>query len=325
MLYRGKVSTQKLALTFILRLKQRLVRLLLESPLRTRSHNCHGYDRLLRRRRQKALLSRRNKMPGPVCRTGLHQRHQRRERSHDPGHSGCHDIGAADGPGEEDEAGRCFRGGVAVSIAITYCSNSPSRLADHDRECRILMLREKFFSNVIQTFQRRPIQRCPSRPRGHPSRGSESTHAARYLIFEVSNSSLLYFLTIRAFITPTLTKPNLDSLAEHTIGLIVSSMPSVPAFIKHLRGGAPSASVPFEALSQRDKKKPDRRPGRAHMGLHDRSLLYSANSGHWDARSEAITHSEEQTGRQTRREGLKDDRATRATENGNTARKSASV
>ena len=140
-----------------------------------------------------------------------------------------------------------------------------------------------------------------------------------------------------ALLVPTLTKLN-PSLAEHTIGRIVSSMPSLPAFIKHLRhGGAPSASVLFESLSQRDemkkkkkkKKKPDRRPGGAHMELHDdRSLLYSANGGHWDARCEEMTDSQELDSTHLRREGLEesiDDRATKSIGVADTARHPASV
>lgn len=50
------------------------------------------------------------------------------------------------------------------------------------------------------------------------------------------------------------------------------------------------------------------------MGLDDRSLLYSANSGSWDARCDGMTDLEGQNGIQTRREGLEesmDDKATR--------------
>ena len=77
------------------------------------------------------------------------------------------------------------------------------------------------------------------------------------------------------------------------------------------------------------KKKPDRRPGRAHMGLHnDRSLLYSANSGYWDARCEEMTDSEQINGTYSRRERLEesmDDRATKSIGVGDTARHPASV
>ena len=92
-------------------------------------------------------------------------------------------------------------------------------------------------------------------------------------------------------------------------------MPSVPAFIKHLRGGAASSPIPFEPVSQRIiKKKSDRRPSGAHMGLNDRSLLYSANSESLDSRCEGVTDLEGQDGMHTRREGLEesmDDKATR--------------
>ena len=109
------------------------------------------------------------------------------------------------------------------------------------------------------------------------------------------------------------------SLTEHMIGLIVSSMPSLPTFVKHLRGGTPSTSVSFEPLSQRNftKKEKSNLPrftrsskqvggGRdgAGMRLDDPSLLYSAGSKHGDARYEELTDLEGQKGLGTRRERL---------------------
>ena len=93
------------------------------------------------------------------------------------------------------------------------------------------------------------------------------------------------------------TAPN--SIIEHMVGLIVSSMPSVPAFIKHLRGGTLPTAILFEPLSQRVERKPNRRPGGAHMGLDDPSLLYSANSGHLETGREEGTDLEGQNGIQT--------------------------
>ena len=90
------------------------------------------------------------------------------------------------------------------------------------------------------------------------------------------------------------------------IGLIVSSMPSVPAFVNHLRGGAPPAAVLLEPLSQRVRRKPDRRADGAHVGLDDPSLLCSANNGHWDTMCEEMADLEGQDGTQTMREGLED-------------------
>ena len=278
-------------------------------------------------------------MPRSIHRTGLHERHQRRERFHDPGHSNRRDLEVAYGQREKDQVGRDFRRGVAVSHPRLYTplskTDSSSGFTDHGREGIILELRKKQQnSNMVQTFQRCLIQRRPSRPRGQPSPGPESNHGAHCFIIEVSTSSQ-YSPSIRALLAPTLTKPNPDSLAEHMIGLIVSSMPSLPAFIRQLRrGGAPSASVPFEPLSQRDKlkkknEKPDRPPGEAHLRLYDdRSLLYSANSGHWDARCEETTDSEKRNDIHTSREGLEEsmnDRPTRTIGVGNTARHAASV
>ena len=96
------------------------------------------------------------------------------------------------------------------------------------------------------------------------------------------------------------------------IGLIVSSMPSLPAFINHLRGGTPSTSLSFGPLSQRGLKhktktnalrrtrslKRDRIRSGAAVGLDDPSLLYSANSGHGDAGYEELTDLEGQKGLQ---------------------------
>lgn len=63
------------------------------------------------------------------------------------------------------------------------------------------------------------------------------------------------------------------------------------------------------------------------MGLNDRSLLYSANSGSSDARCEGMTDLEGQNGIQVRREGLEEsmeDKATRTFEVEITARSSTS-
>ena len=102
------------------------------------------------------------------------------------------------------------------------------------------------------------------------------------------------------------------------IGLIVSSMPSLPAFVKHLRGGTPSTSVSFEPLSQRSLQKKAKynvhrftrsskqvggRDG-AGMRLDDPSLLYSAGSRHEDAGYEELTDLEGQKGLHTQRERL---------------------
>lgn len=111
---------------------------------------------------------------------------------------------------------------------------------------------------------------------------------------------------------------SLHSIVEQMIGLIVSSMPSLPAFVRHLRGGTPSTSVSFEQSSQRGIKKTseisvlwfkrspkaDRGRSGAGMGLDDPSLLSSANSGHGDAGYEELTDLEGQKGMQTKREGL---------------------
>lgn len=100
------------------------------------------------------------------------------------------------------------------------------------------------------------------------------------------------------------------------IGLIVSSMPSLPAFVHHLHGGAPSTSISFEPLSRINKTsdtsvlgfkrspKPDRGRHGAGMGLDDPSLLYSGNSGHEDAGYEELTDLGGQMGMQTKRDGL---------------------
>ncbi len=93
----------------------------------------------------------------------------------------------------------------------------------------------------------------------------------------------------------------------------MSSMPSVPAFINHVRGGAPLAAISFEPLSQRVKRKPNFRPGGAHMGLDDPSLLYSANGGYSDAGCEEGADLEGHNGIRAKREGLEesmDDRTT---------------
>lgn len=45
------------------------------------------------------------------------------------------------------------------------------------------------------------------------------------------------------------------SIVEHMIGLIVSSMPSLPAFVRHLQGVPSSTSISFDPLSQRGLKK----------------------------------------------------------------------
>ena len=95
-------------------------------------------------------------------------------------------------------------------------------------------------------------------------------------------------------------------------------MPSLPAFVRHLRGAAPSTSISFEPLSQRGIKKasdtnmlwfkrspkPDRGRHGAGMGLDAPSLLYSGNNGHGDAGYEELTELEGQKGMQTKREGL---------------------
>lgn len=102
------------------------------------------------------------------------------------------------------------------------------------------------------------------------------------------------------------------------IGLIVSSMPSLPAFVRHLRGIAPATSISFEPWNQPGSRKtseksllwlkrspkPDRGTLGTGVGLDDPSLLYSANSGHGDAGYEELTDLEGQKGMQTKREGL---------------------
>ena len=90
------------------------------------------------------------------------------------------------------------------------------------------------------------------------------------------------------------------------VGLIVSSMPSVPAFINHVRGGAPPKAISFEPLSQRVKRKPNYRRGGAHMGLDDPSLLYSANGGHSDTGCEEGTDLEGHNGIRAKRGRLED-------------------
>ena len=108
------------------------------------------------------------------------------------------------------------------------------------------------------------------------------------------------------------------SITEHMIGLIVSSMPSFPAFVRHLRGIAPATSISFEPWNQRGNRKtseksllwlkrslnPDRGTLGTGVGLDDPSLLHSANNGHGDARYEELTDLEGQKGMQTKREGL---------------------
>ena len=86
------------------------------------------------------------------------------------------------------------------------------------------------------------------------------------------------------------------------IGLIVSSMPSLPAFVRHLRGGVSSTSISFDLLAKRSSKKsakPDRGPGGGGMGLDDPSFLHSVNNGY-----EELTDLEGQKGMQTKREDL---------------------
>lgn len=88
------------------------------------------------------------------------------------------------------------------------------------------------------------------------------------------------------------------------IDLIVSSMPSLPAFINYLRGGAPPTSVSFEPLSQRGLKKSSKYPrghGRAGMGLDDPSLLDCAKGAHGDAGYEELTELEGQKRMQIKR------------------------
>ena len=97
------------------------------------------------------------------------------------------------------------------------------------------------------------------------------------------------------------------------IGLIVSSMPSLPAFFKQLRGGTPSTSVSFEPLGQRSSKTKAKSNGArvtrgskqaggrdgAGIRLDDPSLLYSATSRHVDAGYEELTDLEGQKGLHT--------------------------
>ena len=95
-------------------------------------------------------------------------------------------------------------------------------------------------------------------------------------------------------------------------------MPSLPTFVIHVRGGAPSTSVSFGPSSQRGIKQSSNRNalwftgstklksgrGGAGVGIDDPSLLYSANSGHGAARYEELTDFEGQKGMQTKREEL---------------------
>lgn len=108
------------------------------------------------------------------------------------------------------------------------------------------------------------------------------------------------------------------NIVEHMFGLIVSSMPSLPAFVRRLQGVPSSTSISFDPLSQRGLKKksetsvlwfkrsarPDRGRSRTGVGLDNPSLLYSANSGHGDSGYEELTDLEGQKGAQTKRGGL---------------------
>lgn len=78
------------------------------------------------------------------------------------------------------------------------------------------------------------------------------------------------------------------------IGLIVSSMPSLPAFVRHLRGIAFSKStLPIQF------SRPDRGRDQPRMGLDDPN--YSANSGYWE-----LTDLEGQKELPTKRDGLEE-------------------
>ena len=158
--------------------------------------------------------------------------------------------------------------------------------------------------------QRRPL-RLPN-PRSQETKSDYHRHDLDRA--EVRNWELPWLLII-----PThADKAAPYSIVEQMIGLIVSSMPSLPAFVRHLRGGAPSTSISFEPLSQRGTKKtsdtsvlwfkrspkPDHGRRGAAMGLDDPSLLYSGNSGHGDAGYEELTDLGGQKGMQTKRVGL---------------------
>ncbi|KAF6218247.1 hypothetical protein HO133_006209 [Letharia lupina] len=148
-------------------------------------------------------------------------------------------------------------------------------------------------------------------------------------VFAVGSLGVLASVARLGYQIPEAKKPNQTiivmiltelNIVEHMVGLIVSSMPSLPAFVRHLHGAAPSTSTWFEPLSQRENKRssersvlwfkrspnPDRGRGGAGMGLDDPSLLYSANSGHGDAGYEELTDLEGQKGTQTKREGLEE-------------------
>lgn len=146
-------------------------------------------------------------------------------------------------------------------------------------------------------------------------------------VFAVGSLGVIASVARLGYQIPEAKKPNQTiivmiltelNIVEQMIGLIVSSMPSLPAFVRHLRGGAPSTSISFEPLSQRGTKKtsdtsvlwfkrspkPDHGRRGAAMGLDDPSLLYSGNSGHGDAGYEELTDLGGQKGMQTKRVGL---------------------
>ncbi len=95
-------------------------------------------------------------------------------------------------------------------------------------------------------------------------------------------------------IPPTLKKTTSYSIIEHMIGLIVSSMPSLPAFVQHLRGGVPSSSTLFEPFP-----RSNRRRGGAAIWLDGPGLIHTSNG-----RYEELTELKEKKGTPTEREGL---------------------
>ncbi|CAF9942378.1 hypothetical protein IMSHALPRED_003648 [Imshaugia aleurites] len=143
-------------------------------------------------------------------------------------------------------------------------------------------------------------------------------------VFAVGSLGVLASVARLGYQIPEAKKPNQTiivmilselNIVEQMIGLIVSSMPSLPAFLRHLHGAAPSTSVAFDPLGQRgsqkssgrsvlwfkESPKPDRDRNGADSRLDDPSLLYSANSGY-----EELADLEGQRGMPTKREDLEE-------------------
>ncbi|CAD6590843.1 MAG: hypothetical protein ASARMPREDX12_004751 [Alectoria sarmentosa] len=141
-------------------------------------------------------------------------------------------------------------------------------------------------------------------------------------VFAVGSLGVLASVARLAYQIPEAKKPNQTiivmnlmelNVVEHMIGLIVSSMPTLPAFIHHLRSGPTSTPASFEPRGQhgirktseisvlwfKRSSKPGRGRGATGTGLDDPSLLYTANSGYLE-----LTDFEGQKGMPTKRDRL---------------------